>query len=64
MNIKTWGVNQLFHNLILTYRVLSKLQDAFYKFKKFKITFEIEQVKVREDNRFLMGGANKNCEYL
>ena len=33
--------NHLFHNLVLFYRVLTKLQDAFYKFKKFKITFEM-----------------------
>ena len=35
------GKSPFFHNLILFYRVLSKLQDAFNGFKKFKITFEI-----------------------
>ena len=49
---------------ILINLVLPKLQDTFYRLKKFKITFEINQVKFEDDNRFLMGGTNKNCEYL
>ena len=38
--------------------VLTKLQDAFYRFLEFKIIFEIKQVKVGDYKRFLMGGAN------
>ena len=38
--------------------VSTKLQDAFYRFLKFKMIFEIKQVKVRDYNRFLMKGVN------
>ena len=40
-------VNNLFHNLILFYRILYKLQDAFYRFLKFKVIFEIQGDKSR-----------------
>ena len=35
------GVNTLFWFLILFYIAFTKLQDAFYRLKKFKIVFEI-----------------------
>ena len=35
------GVKNFFHNLILFQRVLYKLQEAFYRFLKFKVIFEI-----------------------
>ena len=38
--------------------VLTKLWDAFYRFKKFKLIFEMWPVKVVGYNRFLKGGAN------
>ena len=47
-----------FFILVLFNWVLTKLQVAFYRYKKYKITYEIYQVKVRDYNRFLMGGAN------
>ena len=53
-----WGKSPFFHNLILFYRVLSKLQEAFNGFKKIKIICEIYQVKVGDYNRFLIGGVN------
>ena len=34
-------VAMFFYNLILFYRDFSKLQDAFYRFKKFELFFEI-----------------------
>ena len=34
-------LNHSFHVLILFYRALTKLQVDFYRFKKFKIIFEI-----------------------
>ena len=43
---------------ILFNLVLTKLQDAFYRFYKFKIVFEIYPDKVGGYNRYLMGGAN------
>ena len=36
----------------------SFIQDAFYRFLKFKVIFEIQAMKVGDRNRFLMGGAN------
>ena len=35
------GVDHVFYKLILFYRVFTKLQVAFYRFKKFKLFFEI-----------------------
>ena len=52
------GVNHIFYKLILFYRVFTEFQVAFYRFQKFKLVFEIKQVKVRDYNRFLIGGAN------
>ena len=51
-------VNHVFYKLILFYRVFSKLQDAFYRFKKFKYFFEIWPVKVGPHNRFPIGREN------
>ena len=34
-------VNNFFQNLVLFHRVLSKVQDAFYTFRKIKTLFEI-----------------------
>ena len=48
-----WPFFFIIFNLVLT-----KLQDAFYRFLKFKIIFEIYLVKVRGNNRFLKVGAN------
>ena len=42
----------------LKYLVLTKLQEIFYRFLKFKKNFEIWLVIVGGYNRFLMGGAN------
>ena len=51
----------IFFNLVLT-----KLQDAFYRLLKFKITYKIEEVKVGDYNRFLMKKQTKTAkvEYL
>ena len=35
------GGDHVFYKLILFYRVFTKLQVAFYRFKKFKLFFEI-----------------------
>ena len=35
------GVDHVFYKLILFYRVITKLQVAFYRLKKFKLFFEI-----------------------
>ena len=35
------GVSHVFYKLILFYSFFSKLQDAFYRFKKFELFFEI-----------------------
>ena len=59
INIKDIGGGQgPFFIIILFNLVLTKLQDAFYRFYKFKIFFEIWPVKVRGYNMYLMGGAN------
>ena len=57
------GVNHVVYKLIIFYTVFTKLQVAFYRFKKFKMFFEIWPVKVNR-SKFLMGGAKYNCEYL
>ena len=41
------GVSNVFYKLVLFYKIFSKLQDAFYGFKKFELFFEISPVQVR-----------------
>ena len=52
------GVSHVFYKLILFYLVFTKLQDAFYRFKKFELFFEIWPVKVGPHNRLLMRRGN------
>ena len=42
--------------------VLTKLQDAFYRFFSFKIIFEIWPVKARDYKRFLVGKLTKTAK--
>ena len=51
------GVDHVFYKLILFYRVLTELQVAFYRFKKFKLFFELWLVNLH--NRYLIGRENK-----
>ena len=48
-----------FYKLILFYRVFTKLQVAFYRFKKLKLFFEIRPVKVGRITGFLWEGETK-----
>ena len=56
------GLNHVFYKWILFYRVFNILQVAFYRFKKFKLFFEIWPVKVGLYNRYLIGRENENGE--
>ena len=44
------------------YRVFTKLQIVFYRFKKFELVFEIWPVKVGPHQRFPIGKENENSE--
>ena len=54
------GVTYVFYKLILFYTVFTKLQFAFYSFKKFELFFEIWPIKIGPHNRYLMGRKNEN----
>ena len=52
------GVSHGFYKLILFSRVFTKLQDAFFCFKKSESLFDIWLVKTRPHNRFLIEKEN------
>ena len=55
------GFNHVFYKLILFYRVLTKFQDAFYRFKKLKLFLRDDWSKSGRLTGFLLEGKTKTA---